>query len=191
MHWTVPGLPKERVQKLTDYFSQSSSETNSSGNTGSVHSNNPAVRLATTATNSDYGRLTNPSTSSSALTCPPRRKVPSKTSLSTRRARYLELCVNTGRYTRTLGEIDITAVDSDGELFEKIAEMYYRQRAGRGCFSVQLPWKMWQSSIWPICALVIPSSVIFRKVSCQTAFWKTYFEIMITADNPFIVVYAG
>jgi hypothetical protein len=38
--------------------------------------------------------------------------------------RSLELCVYTGKYTRTLGEIDTSVPTSDGALFEKIRAEY-------------------------------------------------------------------
>lgn len=34
--------------------------------------------------------------------------------------KYLELCINTGQYSTSLGEIDLSHVKSDGELFLKI-----------------------------------------------------------------------
>jgi hypothetical protein len=50
---------------------------------------------------------------------------------STKRRRFFELCVNTGGYTITLGEIDVTDVQSDQELFSKIVEKYYNLRTPR------------------------------------------------------------
>ena len=41
---------------------------------------------------------------------------------------FFELCVNTGRYTISLGEIDIALVASDAELFKRISEKYYELR---------------------------------------------------------------
>lgn len=50
---------------------------------------------------------------------------------STKKRRFFEVCVNTGGYTITLGEIDITDVQSDQELFSKIVEKYYKIRTPR------------------------------------------------------------
>jgi hypothetical protein len=58
-----------------------------------------------------------------------RRK--SFTQPSTKRRRFFELCVNTGGYTITLGEIDVTDVQSDQELFFKIVEKHYNLRTPR------------------------------------------------------------
>ena len=42
--------------------------------------------------------------------------------------RFLEICVNTGDYTISLGEIDITTVATDGELFGRVAQSYRELR---------------------------------------------------------------
>jgi hypothetical protein len=48
-----------------------------------------------------------------------------------RNRRFFELCVNTGEIDICLGEIDITNVRSDGELFKKIYERYKDLRGYR------------------------------------------------------------
>jgi hypothetical protein len=48
--------------------------------------------------------------------------------VSTSQLRYLELCVNTGRHIVTLGEINITGVRSDGDLFREIVARYRQLR---------------------------------------------------------------
>jgi len=45
--------------------------------------------------------------------------------------KYFELCVNTGLLDIKLGEIDITDVTTDGQLFEKIRQRYERIRGHR------------------------------------------------------------
>ena len=45
--------------------------------------------------------------------------------------KYLELCINTGQYSTSLGEIDLSHVKSDGELFLKIWERYREMRPFR------------------------------------------------------------
>ena len=45
--------------------------------------------------------------------------------------KYLELCINTGQYSTSLGEIDLSHVKSDGELFIKIRERYREMRPFR------------------------------------------------------------
>jgi hypothetical protein len=68
------------------------------------------------------------------------------TSIPTRKS-YLELCINTGEYTKKLSEIDLVHVGCDGELFRRIRSEYLRLRSFR-------------SKIW----LLKPSGVHFVKV---------------------------
>ena len=42
--------------------------------------------------------------------------------------KFLELCINTGKYTITLGEIAVGDVGTDGELFSEIRKRYYELR---------------------------------------------------------------
>lgn len=42
--------------------------------------------------------------------------------------KYFELCVNTGQFRKTLGEIDVTQCASDGSLFAQIRATYLRLR---------------------------------------------------------------
>ena len=44
--------------------------------------------------------------------------------------RFLELCINTGGYVTSLGEIEISAGTSDGDLFDRIRKKY-RELRGR------------------------------------------------------------
>ena len=45
--------------------------------------------------------------------------------------KYLELCVNTGEFQRSLGEIEITNVKNDHELFKLVRRKYEELRAYR------------------------------------------------------------
>ena len=92
---------------------------------------------------------------------------------------FLELCINTGQFQRDLGEINITKMDSDGELFEAIADTYYIERARRTSINLRIPKYLTallpnrpnrQMNQW---AILKPSAVIFRKVRalCQRASW--------------------
>jgi hypothetical protein len=47
---------------------------------------------------------------------------------------YLELCVNTGEFRRSLSEIDITYCNSDGELFALVRQEYNKLRGFRTRF---------------------------------------------------------
>ena len=46
----------------------------------------------------------------------------------TNATRFLEVCVNTGRNTIKLAEIDTSTVTDDGELFRQINKEYYKLR---------------------------------------------------------------
>ena len=80
--------------------------------------------------------------------------------------RFLELCINRGVYAKTLGEVNVTEVGSDGELFQKIASMYYEKRSNHSVMLSKAPrffensWRR-LSERW---RLQKPASVIFRKV---------------------------
>ena len=54
-------------------------------------------------------------------------------------ATFLELCVNTGEHLKTLGEIDLTNVRSDGDMFNAIKEHYLRLRSFRSKFWLLKP----------------------------------------------------
>jgi hypothetical protein len=52
---------------------------------------------------------------------------------------YLEVCINTGEYTKTLSEIDMKDVGCDGELFRRIRSEYSRLRSFRSRFWLLKP----------------------------------------------------
>lgn len=52
---------------------------------------------------------------------------------------YLEVCINTGEYTKTLSEIDLRDVGCDGELFRRIRSEYRRLRGFRSRFWLLKP----------------------------------------------------
>lgn len=53
---------------------------------------------------------------------------------STLKSTFLELCVNTGPLLKTLGEIDVSAVKTDGEFFHIVKAHYLRLRDFRTRF---------------------------------------------------------
>ena len=80
--------------------------------------------------------------------------------------RYLEICINTGQYSKVVEEINITDVKSDGELFTAIAQTYYKARAERAVIRLHIPefcsrWFRQTSFQW---SMMKPNSFIFRKV---------------------------
>ncbi|CZR58205.1 uncharacterized protein PAC_08096 [Phialocephala subalpina] len=90
----------------------------------------------------------NPSTSSSASLSPrsstwlPPGSASSNSSVGgpvTPNQSYLEVCVNTSEYTKTLSEIDLRDVGCDGELFHRIRKEYLRLRGFRSRFWLLKP----------------------------------------------------
>jgi hypothetical protein len=69
------------------------------------------------------------------------------------RERYLALCINTsqGSIYKKMAEIDMSDIQSDSELFEKMKEEYHAKR-----------WKWWINSNW--LGLVKPCTVHFISV---------------------------
>ncbi|KAL9110801.1 MAG: hypothetical protein Q9187_008008, partial [Circinaria calcarea] len=51
--------------------------------------------------------------------------------VSTRIPRFFELCINMGNFWQSLGEIDLTYVDNDNSLGQKISDRYYEVRGFR------------------------------------------------------------
>jgi hypothetical protein len=52
---------------------------------------------------------------------------------------FLELCVNTGAHLKTLGEIDLTHISTDGALFKAVKHEYLRLRGFRSRFWLLKP----------------------------------------------------
>ena len=75
---------------------------------------------------------------------------------------YLEVCINTGEYTKTLSEINLDHIRCDGQLFRRIRSEYVRLRSYRSRF-------------W----LLRPSGVHFVRVSIQI---KTMFTQLTIAS---------
>jgi hypothetical protein len=53
--------------------------------------------------------------------------------------KFLELCVNTGKFERQLAEIDISDVNTDTEVFQRIREAYQRVRSFRARYFLLEP----------------------------------------------------
>jgi hypothetical protein len=52
---------------------------------------------------------------------------------------FFELCVNAGIFVKSLAEIDLRAVRSDGEFFQAVKEHYFRLRSYRSRFWLLRP----------------------------------------------------
>jgi hypothetical protein len=53
--------------------------------------------------------------------------------------RFIELCVNTGEFQRQLAEIDVSSVESDAQLFDRIRERYREVRSFRAKYFLLKP----------------------------------------------------
>lgn len=53
--------------------------------------------------------------------------------------KFFELCVNSGKYLKTLGEIDISSINTDGEFFSTVKAHYLRLRSFRSRFWLLKP----------------------------------------------------
>jgi hypothetical protein len=87
-----------------------------------IHSQAPAsdqANLTHTSSPSSNGQSTSAITSNTPL------------SLANSKKMFLELCVNTGELDISLGEIDVSNVTSDGELFRRIYQCYKEIRGHR------------------------------------------------------------
>jgi hypothetical protein len=68
--------------------------------------------------------------------------VPPQISCPTIDSSFLELCVNTGEYHKSLGEIDLKHVKSDGDFFQAIRTEYSNIRGIRQKFRILKPAKV-------------------------------------------------
>lgn len=92
-----------------------------------------------------------PSSSQSQSSISSNSSMTSSSSLAVSHAgSYLEVCINTGEYTKTLSEIDLRNIECDGQLFQTMRREYSRLRGFR-------------SKFW----LLQPSRVDFVRVNMQ------------------------
>ena len=168
MYWDIKGLSIERAKTLSQHLNHP---------TGTV--SNPQAPAS------------NPGTSETVM--PPaahapsqvldyrRRYIPTSTSPSSqsiynsqeqihtqaiRNPRFIELCINNGIYSKTLGGVDISNASSDAGTFDRIANVYYEKRNKRGVILAKLP-NMFGNTLAK-CGLQLrfqkPASITFRKV---------------------------
>ena len=85
----------------------------------------------------------------------------------TRNTRFLELCIDTNDYSKLVGEIDVTNVNSDRDLFQEIINTYICKREKRSMTRVKTirHWSRLCNSKLFQWSFTKPSSVIFRRVS--------------------------
>ena len=170
MYWDIEGLSPSRAADLARYLDRNTekpgpaySEPQQGGDLQhpySLSTLTPVIRQSeeTLPTN-----ISLPASSSPYIPQLP-------TSLSARTAaepRYLELCVNTGEFKRSVSETNLSCVASNGELFELISMNYYKTRGTRGFLQLRAPNIL--SQCWGRNRLrwsfLKPTSIIFRKVS--------------------------
>lgn len=169
MYWDVEGISPQRAAELAQYLDRTNTGP-AYMSSGSQHGGNlsqppPAVLPSMPGGNARQQRSSQRQISSL------NDYTPSVTNTSSLRSTtdpcFLELCVNTGEYKRTLNETNISHVSSDGELFELIADSYYETRAMRAFLPLPMPrflsGLLGQGEFcWSI---LKPTSVLYRKVS--------------------------
>ena len=123
--------------RLTSHSPSALGSDGSGNNIMSDNSNSSGARLHSPA-RQDLSRssLTDQSTSMDRI---PSLAFRTSRQLPTQDPTFLELCVNTGEHLKTLGEIDLTSVRCDGELFKMIKEHYLRLRSIRSKFWLLKP----------------------------------------------------
>lgn len=168
MYWDIRGISAHRAEDLAGFLSCPTSDPPADNGFALDHSHASTRGFYAPPTAYLPGRQTwGNETTSSTLNLNGSytfsRANPSAPSIS--HVRFLELCVNTGKYERTLGEIDITDIQNDGELFAKIASIYRETRDRSSSMRTGLAKYLGQ--LWDNCRLRLrlqkPSSVIFRR----------------------------
>lgn len=61
------------------------------------------------------------------------------TAVTLSNSKFFELCVNSGKFLKTLGEIDVSSIDTDGKFFSIVKAHYLRLRSFRSRFWLLKP----------------------------------------------------
>lgn len=163
-YWDIPHGSEKRAKDLASYLDSPVTidvESFAGSSSNSNLSTPPLSHLSSTRASGrhDISEFDTPNESATL----PAKSVASLASVS---PRYLELCINTGSYFKRLAEIDISNVISDGELFQKIANVYHHKRNVMLSICLKLP--KWTGKPWLEYEIGWSfrksSAVIFRKV---------------------------
>ncbi|KAL8773574.1 MAG: hypothetical protein Q9209_001679 [Squamulea sp. 1 TL-2023] len=168
MYWDVKGISPTKALNLTCYLRGNTttpapafSEPQQGGNVQQLQASVPPPTPG--QTHQSLPPRPNPPSPSNTYTPQAPSSLPV---LSVFEPRFLELCVNTGRFARNVSETNISRVGSDGELFELVADSYYKTRAARGFLHLRAPQAV--SRLWGKHKLrwsfLQPTSILFRKV---------------------------
>lgn len=168
MYWDIKGISQQKAIDLALYLDRANA--GPAHNTSGPQQGGSLLQVPPATLMSVSGRDTRRSSSSgihgTGLNIyTPKVNVASFLQPTLHHPMYLEICVNTGKFARSLSETNVSRVTSDGELFELIAEGYYKTRARRNIPSAasKIPWRSMghPGARW---SLLKPSSILFRKV---------------------------
>ena len=87
--------------------------------------------------------------------------------------RFLELCVNTGEFQRHLGEINITDVETDSQLFDRVREKYLELRSFRAKYFLLKPVDVHFVQVSLLSLLLLPKNS-FAKLDWQFSLEDRY-----------------
>ena len=93
----------------------------------SSRGNSTQSETSTSTETSPVSSISSSSTTSSGLSKVKAFQI-AEPSIANRSRRFLELCVNTGGYVVSLGEIEVSITISDGDLFDRICTKYRELR---------------------------------------------------------------
>ena len=171
MHWEIKGISSERARSLAAYLDRATSTSASSSSSGHrERSDSPTSTSSETSNRLSSAATTAPTSISDAeegdlsiAVTDGNEDLPSLTPV---KPRFLELCVDSGRYSKTVGEVNLTYIKSDGELFQLIVNVYKHERANRGLIRPHLPQRLrnFLGKVNLEWSFTEPSKIIFRKV---------------------------
>lgn len=123
--------PEEEMRSPTSSTKGSTRATVTSSQNSNIQRGAAQLPTAGNANMSQFASPVLEISNSAGSNSHPEVKQGSRRNSSQASRKFLEVCINTGQYTISLGEIDVTEVENDGELFAKIKQRYHEMRGFR------------------------------------------------------------
>ena len=169
LYWDIPGITAHDAEELAVYFDATDTLTGepSCGSSSSGSVTTPQEAHISLSSGSDTKQPAGALQKESILSLDHIQISEPDPQLANCTPRFLEICVDTSEYSKTVGEADITNTTTDGGLFSLISHIYYRERSSRGFYQIPIP-KFLRRYIgrrqlrW---SFLKPTSISFRKVS--------------------------
>ena len=168
LYWHIKNISDEEASKLAQYLDASdlplTPNNNSAQHSPSINTSNSQ---SSTHPNSTEATSTSEGSQSDAECTINMTRMSGINVAGLRHQRYLELCFNSGRYHKKLSELNLTDTKSDGELFQAISDLYYRQKSSFIQVKLKLPehWERWFCKASYDWSFMKPTSKSFCKVS--------------------------